>query len=280
MTIDMKEIIHRHDTLQKYIINRTWDSHPRGKPIEFELIREVVNGLAIRKPELNEFIYIYDYEWEVTPGESDKGKGDLIFTNGKDSFLIIECKTKDSNFVRNQVRERIEQFRKKISKFKDYHIYGLAVSPQSWDYLNENGEWEFEVVEEDEIYIQSYAKLNSEQEKTNLRSNYQSFYQNLGYKPKDPISALNELIQAEFLVGKLPKHPKENNPPFLVKLRFTLLKVFPGRIVTGSGENFNYTIAKGLAASNICEQIYLSYTMKKWAIPIEQIDRSNVYRTK
>lgn len=280
MKPSIDEIIHRNNTIRNYIRNRTWDNHPKGKIIEFNLVRDVEKNLSIRKPGLSKYQYIYDYEWDIVPGESHKGKGDLIFTNKMDSFLIVECKTKDSNFVRNQVRDRIEQFKKNNFQFENYLICGLAVSPQSWDYLNEIGEWEFEIDEKDENYLQLYTNLELEQKETKIKNKYQKTYKDLGYKPKDPISALNELIQAEILAGDLSKHPKGNHPPFLVKLKFKLLKIFPEKIILGAGENLNFTIAKGLAAINICEKIYLSYNLKSWDIPVDKIDRSDVYRIK
>lgn len=40
----------------------------------------------------NSFPYVHLHEWEVVPGRSQFGKGDLVFTDGKDSYLIVECK--------------------------------------------------------------------------------------------------------------------------------------------------------------------------------------------
>jgi len=87
-------IIHRYTTLKNYLMNRNWDKSPTGALIEFDLVRDVAENLYKRKPSLQQFRYIYDYEWEMFPERIDKGKGDLVFTNGKNNFLIVECKFK------------------------------------------------------------------------------------------------------------------------------------------------------------------------------------------
>ncbi len=274
LPLDKDDVQHRHDTISNYIKNRMWDMHPEGKKIEFELVREVVENLSKRRPELEEYKYIYNYEWEVIPGETDKGKGDLVFTDGVNKFLIIECKTKDSNDVRNQVVTRIEQFKEINAQTELLFICGLAVSPQSWDYLNEQGEWDYETSEEDKLYLQLYTNLQLTQEQIEIKKQYQDFYQKKGYKPKDPLSALNEMSQAIFLEGDLSKQPQSNKPPFLIHLEVSLLDKVPGKIIQGSGIDRNSKIAKALAAANICEQIFLPYSLKSVYIKINKIDRS------
>ncbi len=59
--------------------------------------------------------YLYEYEWEVVPNRPQKGKGDLVFTDGKQSFLIVECKYinqnsgKTARIVRRNKRRKVER---------------------------------------------------------------------------------------------------------------------------------------------------------------------------
>ena len=94
MKVD-KQIKHRDETIRSYILSRNWDENP-----EFLIVQDVIQDLPKKKPQLKKFKFVFDYEWEVEPGLSNKGKGDLIFTDGKKNFLIVECKTRNTQKVR------------------------------------------------------------------------------------------------------------------------------------------------------------------------------------
>ena len=63
-------------------------------------------------------------------------KGDLIFTDGNENYLIIECKNKDSHEVRRQVLKYMKIFRNQNSE--PNKIIGLAVTPKTWDHNTED----------------------------------------------------------------------------------------------------------------------------------------------
>lgn len=271
---EIEDIKHRHITLKHYLENRNWDKSPTGNIIEFDLIRDVVKNLHGRKPILKSFVYIYDYEWEAVPGRTDKNKGDLVFTDGKNNFLIVECKLRDSNYVRIQVRELIDDLKKikpNIGK-----ICGLAVSKDDWDYLDENGRWHYEKVNE---YFQSYDNLILDPDQLDIKSRFQEYYINLGYKPKDPTSALNELEQQNFLELNDNSEKLDNNPPFIIEIR-ALLNDIQAKEYIGKGEALNKRKAKALASANICEQVFLEYDMTNLSIPIKLIEKGEVFRIK
>ena len=194
---EIENIEHRHNTLKNYLENRNWDKNPEGKLIEFDLIRDVAINLHTKKPILKNFIYIYDYEWEVIPGRTDKRKGDLIFTDGKNNFLIVECKLGNSTFVRRQVLIYIEEFKKIKPKLNK--ICGLAVTRGDWDYLDDGGNWQYENRGKHSKYSQSYDGLILRTVQIEAKSKLQEYYKSIGYKPMDPTSALNQLKQRNFL---------------------------------------------------------------------------------
>ena len=271
---EIKDIKHRHNTLKIYLENRNWDKSPTGSLIEFDLIRDVAKILHERKPILKNFIYIYDYEWEVIPGRTDKNKGDLIFTDGKNNFLIVECKLRDSNYVRIQVQNRIEDFK----KIKPYliKIYGLAVSRKDWDYLDENGKWHYEKFND---YYQTYDNIILSSDQVDARNKFQEYYKKIGYKPKDPTSALNELEQQTFLDLSDNFDELKKKPPFLIEIKAKLNEIYFEEY-KGKGEALNKRRAKALASANICEQIFLEYDMTNLHIPINQIEKGEVFRLK
>ncbi len=274
---EIEDIKHRHNTLKNYLENRNWDKNPRGNLIEFDLIRDVAKNLHKRKTLLKNFIYIYDYEWEVIPGRTDKNKGDLVFTDGKNNFLIVECKLRDSNYVRKQVFDRIEDLRKIKPDLNK--ICGLAVSRGDWDFLDEDGNWSYEKIDKQSKYLQTYDDLVLRTDQIEARSKLQEYYKSIGYKPTDPTSALNQLKQRNFLVFGDNYGLLENNPPFLIVIKAKLNEIF-NKTFEGKGEASNKDKARLLASADICEQIFLEYDMSNLKIPIEEIEKGEVYRFK
>ncbi len=270
-----ENINHRHNTLKNYLENRNWDKNPQGNLIEFDLVKDVVKNLHERKPVLKNFIYIYDYEWEVIPGRTDKKKGDLIFTDGKNNFLIVECKLKDSTSVRKQVLIYINEFKKIKSKLNK--ICGLAVTQGDWDYYDENGIWHYEKTSKNSKYLQSYDGLILRPDQINAKNNFQDYYRSIGYKPTDPTSALNQLKQQNFLDIKDNYDSLENKQSFLIVIKAKLKKIFL-KDLEGKGEAPNKDKARMLASADICEQIFLEYDMSNLKIPIDEIEKGDVYR--
>jgi len=274
---EIEDIKHRHKTLKNYLENRNWDKNPRGGLIEFDLMRDVAKNLHKRKPFLKNFIFIYDYEWEVIPGRTDKNKGDLVFTDGKNNFLIVECKLRDSNYVRTQVFDRINDLKKiKPSIGK---ICGLAVSSNNWDYLDEGGIWHFEKISKFNKYYQAYDNLMLNPEQIDAKSKLQEYYKKIGYKPTDPTSALIQLKQRNFLSLSDNFHSHENKPPFEIVIKASFNEIFI-KSFEGKGEAYNKTIARALASADICEQIFLEYEMSDLKIPPNDIEKGEVFRLK
>ena len=114
-----KEIIRRDKLIRLYILGRTWDKND-----EFLLIQRIING-DIKNELLSKYSYVYDYEWEVFDGASNLGKGDLVFTNDKRDFLIVECKYIDIDDVGSTARRRRTMKRKKIKEQTEKYIYSF-----------------------------------------------------------------------------------------------------------------------------------------------------------
>lgn len=92
----LKEIKYRDKVIRTYLINRNWDEdmHHDDLP-EFKLIRKVVitqKDLMIYGGLLRRYPYIYNYEYQAK-FSTYKQKGDLLFTDGKENYLIVECKS-------------------------------------------------------------------------------------------------------------------------------------------------------------------------------------------
>ncbi len=96
----------RDRVLRDYLRGRTWDANP-----EFRLIRNlVVEG----HPLLEGFPLLYDYEWEVEPGRSDGGCGDLVFTDGEGGFAVVEAKYIDNARTGSTARAKRTDGRKAV----------------------------------------------------------------------------------------------------------------------------------------------------------------------
>ncbi len=82
--MDADEIRHRDNVLRAYFNGRNWD-----KNNEYALKRQLV---LKNHQLLPDYPYVIEDEWEVELGRSDKGRGDLVFTNGNSSFAVVEVK--------------------------------------------------------------------------------------------------------------------------------------------------------------------------------------------
>lgn len=75
---------HRDRVMRAWFQGRTWDENP-----EFKLKRQLVQATP---PELAPFPLLIDDEWEVVPGATNGGRGDLLFTDGRGGFAVVEVK--------------------------------------------------------------------------------------------------------------------------------------------------------------------------------------------
>jgi len=104
----MSDYAHRDRVMRAWFDGRTWDSND-----EFLLKRRL---LAANLPELAVFPLLIDDEWEVVSGETNHGRGDLLFTDGAGAFAVVEVKRfpalfggKTSRTCRNKKRKAVRE---------------------------------------------------------------------------------------------------------------------------------------------------------------------------
>ena len=128
----------RDRVIRGYIDGRTWDTNR-----EFVLIRDLVRG---GHAELASYPLIYDYEWEVYPGRSDGGCGDLVFTDGEGNFAIVEAKFIDTTRSGHTVRVKRTKSRSQVRDQARTYAAALqrilgdeAVTVRAFSLTNEGG---------------------------------------------------------------------------------------------------------------------------------------------
>ncbi len=259
MKID-KEIKHRDKTIRSYILSKNWDKNP-----EFLIVKEVVQDLAKKKPEFSKFKFVFDYEWEVEPGLSNKGKGDLIFTDGKNNFLIVECKNKNAQEVRQQTLKYMKLFKGIQNDVK--LIKGIAVTKRRWDIITDDlNYWDLDIKEKERDYYELFDDLENADE-IKLRDKFQELYKELGIEPKNPINALKEL-EDKGLIEINFKESEVIAPPFYSEVWIKTHEFFPEEKYYGKGNGLKKKEAKAYAYADICNQLFLPYHMKDLHIPI------------
>ncbi|MBE9112604.1 hypothetical protein IQ273_24745 [Nodosilinea sp. LEGE 07298] len=78
------EVKHRDSVLRAYFEGRDWDRNN-----EYALKRKFVTNSETLMPN---YPYLIDDEWEVESSRTEKGKGDLLFTDGAGRFSVVEVK--------------------------------------------------------------------------------------------------------------------------------------------------------------------------------------------
>jgi hypothetical protein len=104
----LMECMRRNSIIRPYIIQRDWHMS-----LEFKLIKNLVHVLGTPRPEWTPYAeryrYLFDYEWA-----NPSGKGDLIFSDGQNNFLIVEVKTMETdNGASTGPTSRVRRRRKK-----------------------------------------------------------------------------------------------------------------------------------------------------------------------
>ena len=95
---------YRNLVLTNYFKDRTWDDNP-----EFRLMRSLVLDTEGWR---SQYPYLIEYEWEVDPGHSNMGVGDLVFTDGDTEFAVVEVKFVDTmSSGRNKRNKRTKKRR-------------------------------------------------------------------------------------------------------------------------------------------------------------------------
>lgn len=97
---------HRDRVLRAYFAGKDWDENPEAK-----LKRQLVlDG----HPVLARFPYLIDDEWEVCPGATNLGRGDLVFTDGQGAFAVVEVKYIDRERTGRTARAKRNDSRGKV----------------------------------------------------------------------------------------------------------------------------------------------------------------------
>lgn len=112
--VDQNQIQHRNQVLRAYFEGRNWDENN-----EYVLKRKLVLN---SKQLIPNYPYVIEDEWEVEPGRTDKGRGDLIFTDGISCFAVIEVKWIDIESAGRNGSTKRESNRKKRRTVQDQAI--------------------------------------------------------------------------------------------------------------------------------------------------------------
>lgn len=87
--MDRAEAERRDRVLREFFVGKDWDHND-----EFILKR----SLVLRSGELlPDCPFVIDDEWDVLPGHTNHGRGDLVFTDGEGGFAVVEVKFIDND---------------------------------------------------------------------------------------------------------------------------------------------------------------------------------------
>lgn len=112
--MNQREIEHRDRVLRTYFDGRTWDANS-----EYTLKRQLIRNSHQLLPE---HPYVIEEEWEVEPGRTDQGRGDLVFTDGDNCFAIVEVKWIDLSGLGRKRSTRKVDNRKKRRKVEEQAV--------------------------------------------------------------------------------------------------------------------------------------------------------------
>lgn len=126
---------HRDRVLRAFFEGKDWDEND-----EFKLKRSLVLSSAELLPG---FPFLIDDEWDVEPGKTNQGRGDLVFTDGDGRFAVVEVKFIDLGRTGKTVRTKRKNSRNKvIDQAVDYGVkaherFGPDVKVESYSFTNE-----------------------------------------------------------------------------------------------------------------------------------------------
>ena len=135
--MDRDTAVYRDQVLRAFFEGKDWDEND-----EFKLKRYLVLNSTELLPG---FPFLIDDEWDVEPGKTDKGRGDLVFTDGEGDFAVVEVKFIDLGRTGKTVRTKRKNSRNKvISQAVDYgkkvyECFGPDVTVESYSFTNEVG---------------------------------------------------------------------------------------------------------------------------------------------
>ena len=145
----IKDMKQRDDRLRSKILNNT-SNHSH----EFRLVQEIIKKQkTVCGGRLKRYPYIFNYEYCMIPGQSNTGKGDLIFTDKRDNYMVMEVKYLDfyqsgktaknrRTKHRKKVKTQTKKYMKELSSFYPgaKSIKGIAYTNQSYKVYELNKE--------------------------------------------------------------------------------------------------------------------------------------------
>lgn len=121
------EHTHRDRVLRAFFAGKDWDENP-----EAQLKRQIV---LEGHPDLARFPFLVDDEWEVHPGATNLGRGDLVFTDGQGAFAVVEVKFIDLGRTGPTVRAKRTESRGKV--IEQARSYAALLKSRHPDLVNE-----------------------------------------------------------------------------------------------------------------------------------------------
>jgi hypothetical protein len=118
-------IQHRDQVLRAYFQGRNWD-----KNNEFLLKRELVLKSSKILPQ---YPYLIDDEWEVEASRTEKGRGDLVFTDGTGRYAVVEVKWIDLEGTARQGRTKRVSNKQKRKDVKEQALKYAAILLGNWE---------------------------------------------------------------------------------------------------------------------------------------------------
>ncbi len=154
----MEDILSRDSRIREDILSDD-KKHSRNLNGDFSLVQSIIKDQTVllenrfppkglREKVLTKYRYIYAHEWDVVPGMSQYGVGDLVLTDGYDNYLVMEVKQlspfsgRNQSTKRRRARRQVEKqaikysiaFRKKHAEAKS--IIGVSVADFKWKYFH------------------------------------------------------------------------------------------------------------------------------------------------
>ena len=141
--MDCSEIFYRNRILRTYFQGRNWDNNG-----EFILKRKLVLN---SKQLLQGYPYLIEDEWEVEPGRTDSGRGDLVFTDACCNFAVVEVKCIDLESTghnastkrtkkRRKVEEQAIKYAEKYREIASYYIKNLEPQVEAFIFTNDSSQ--------------------------------------------------------------------------------------------------------------------------------------------
>lgn len=108
------ECIRRDNVIRPYITNHDW-----YVSAEFHLVRTLVMKPPLHwRPYSRDYPFIFDFEWV-----NEEGKGDLIYTDGNNNFLVVEVKSMYCDGYGSGQTHRTKKRQKRRDGEKQTEIY-------------------------------------------------------------------------------------------------------------------------------------------------------------